>query len=176
MASPRAPVCFIAAAAWRSTALGPGRGGAAAASDASKERQSEDPGNHKSGLSMAMKFAHRRWRRVKAWTCFAVTRCAVGDIAQLALADDLGEGLVGEQDVVLEIQFEAAAVEIGRTDQADALVDDHGLGVEQAGAILVELDPGVDQVAEIAAAGRGDDPAVDPGRQDQHRPNPAQRG
>src|SRR5690348_13484420 len=41
-----------------------------------------------------------------------------------------GEGGIVEQDVVLEIELEASAVEVGASDQADAAVDDHRLRVE----------------------------------------------
>src|SRR5690348_2845969 len=41
-----------------------------------------------------------------------------------------GEGGIVEQDVVLEIELEASAVEVGASDQPHAAVDDHRLRVE----------------------------------------------
>src|SRR6185437_2895672 len=87
----------------------------------------------------------------------AVHRVAIGEILVLPRPHRASESFVLEQDVVLEIELEAPAVEVGASNQAGAAVDDHRLRMEQAGFELVDFDAGVDQILVVAAARGGYD-------------------
>ncbi len=65
-----------------------------------------------------------------------------------------------EQDVVFRIQFETAAVDVGRADQRDFAIDRQRLGVKKAASIFADRDTRLQQVLIIAAAGGGDDPGI----------------
>ncbi len=67
-------------------------------------------------------------------------------------------GGVLQQQVVLEIQVEAAQIQVGRPDQRQLIVHRQRLGVQQAVAVFVDGYAGREQPVVGAAAGTGDDP------------------
>ena len=116
-----------------------------------------------------MRLFHSRRDIGQAATASLVTRMRPRDVFLLALAHRSGERGIVEQDVVLVVEFEAAAVHVGRADQRDLAVQRQRLGVQQTALVLVDLDAGGQQVGVVAAAGRADDPRVVPGRKDDRR-------
>src|SRR5580692_13623 len=87
----------------------------------------------------------------------------------LALAQSTGKYGIVEQDVVLVVELETAAVHVRRADQGDLAIQRQRFRVQQASLVLVDLDPSGEEVRVVAAAGRSDDPRVVPGGKDDRR-------
>ena len=79
-------------------------------------------------------------------------------IALLPMTDGLGDGFVVQQYIVFKVQVKAAQIQIRGADQADRSVQTQGLGMQQAGAEFVDMDPGAQQPPVMAAADGTDYP------------------
>ncbi|KAG1172311.1 hypothetical protein G6F35_016878 [Rhizopus arrhizus] len=101
-----------------------------------------------------------------------------GGTVEFAL-QQLGQGgdavTVADHHRQLEVQPEAAVVEVGAADDADIVVGDEGLGVQHARAVLVDLHAGMQQLVEVGARGLGDEPGVTHLRHQQAYVQAAQR-
>ena len=82
----------------------------------------------------------------------------------LPLAHVRGHGAIAEQDVVLVVQIEASAIHVRRADQRDLPVDGQRLGVQQSGAVFVDLHAGGEQTRAIASAAELSDTSAVGGR------------
>ena len=88
------------------------------------------------------------------------------EVLLLALSHCGSQRGVAEQDVVLVIEFEAAAIHVGGSDQRYFTVQGQGFGMQQSALVFEDSHAGVQQIGVVAAARRGDDPRVVPGRED----------
>ena len=87
-----------------------------------------------------------------------------------------GDGGVAHHHRQLEVEPEAAVVEVGTADNADVVVGDERLGVQHARAVLVDLHAGMQQLIEVRARGLGDEPRIAHFRYQQAHVQAAQRG
>ena len=94
------------------------------------------------------------------------------DVACLALAHFACQGPITEQDIVLEIDLEAAPDHVGRDDRRHLAVHRQGLGVQQPVPLFENVNPGSQKIFVIASAGRPHDPGVVARREDDGRCNP----
>ena len=94
----------------------------------------------------------------------------------LTLPHSAGQYGIVEQDVVLVVELETAAVHVRRTDQGELAIQRQRFRMQQAACILEDLNPRREQVRVVAAAGRADDPRIVSGRKDNRRcPRPGKR-
>jgi RNA polymerase primary sigma factor len=84
----------------------------------------------------------------------------LGEVAELTVADRRGDAGVEHEQVVLEVEFQAAPVHVRRADQGDPGVDGDRLGVQQAQRVLEEAYAAPQQVRVGAAAGGRDERGV----------------
>src|SRR5690349_24356970 len=83
-----------------------------------------------------------------------------GEIVLLPGSDLSGEGGIVEQDIILVVEVEAAAVHVCRADETELTVDRQRFGVQQASLVLMDLDAGAKKIGVVAAACGGDDPRI----------------
>ncbi len=83
----------------------------------------------------------------------------------LTLAHRRGRRGIDKQDVVFVIQFKAAPVHVGGSDQREFAIHGQGLGMQQTVRGLIDPDPGREQIGVIAATGSSHDPWVIAGRE-----------
>src|SRR5690606_18830198 len=90
----------------------------------------------------------------------AVEAHGAGEVA-LVVGGEGGDGVGGEEEEVeFEVEGDGADVEVGGADEGEGVVHEHGLAVEEAGAVEPDVDAGVEEVVEVGAAGGVDDGVV----------------